>query len=259
VPGRLEGKVAIVTGAGSRGPGLGNGRAISVLFAREGARVTLVDRERERLAETERLVEGEALAVQADVSRPEGCATAVAATVERWGRLDILVNNVGVVGPPGTAVDVDAQQWEEAMRVNVSSMMLMAKHAIPHFLAGGGGSIVNIGSVTGMVGFHPSLLYAVSKGAVIQMTRAMAAHHGRDGVRVNCVAPGFVYTPMVSAGGMSEETRAARRSRGVLGTEGTAWDVAYAVVYLASDEARWVTGVVLPVDAGFTAAHPPAG
>jgi NAD(P)-dependent dehydrogenase (short-subunit alcohol dehydrogenase family) len=133
------------------------------------------------------------------------------------------------------------------------SMMLMAKHAIPEMLRTGGGSIVNIGSVMGMVGLHPSLLYPVSKGAVIQMTRAMAAQHGHEGVRVNCVTPGFVYTPMVSAGGMTDEVRDARKRRGLLQTEGTAWDVAYAVLYLASDEARWVTGVVLPVDAGFTA------
>jgi NAD(P)-dependent dehydrogenase (short-subunit alcohol dehydrogenase family) len=132
-------------------------------------------------------------------------------------------------------------------------MMLMAKYAIPVMIAGGGGSIVNIASVAGLRGGHPTLLYPTSKGAVIQMTRAMAAHHGRSGVRVNCIAPGMVYTPMVYARGMTPEMREARRRRSLLQTEGEGWDVAWAALYLAGDEARWVTGVVLPVDAGFTA------
>jgi NAD(P)-dependent dehydrogenase (short-subunit alcohol dehydrogenase family) len=139
------------------------------------------------------------------------------------------------------------------MRVNVTAMMLMAKYAIPEMRKAGGGAIINLASVAGLAGGHPSLLYPTSKGAIVNMTRAMAAHHGSEGIRVNCVAPGMVYTPMVYSGGMSPEMREARRQRSLLRTEGTGWDVGNAVLYLASDEARWLTGVILPVDAGATA------
>src|SRR5437588_3216754 len=253
----LEGKVAIVTGAGSRDSGgIGNGRAASILLAREGARVGLLDAVPEWAAETLKLSEdegGEAITITADVTDSESCAAAVRAVIERWGRLDVLVNNVGVGGPPGTAVEVDPEAWERAMRVNVSSMMLMAKHAIPEMLKLGGGAIVNLSSVAGLQGGHPSLLYPTTKAAVIGLTRAMAAHHRPDGIRVNAVAPGMVYTPMVYSRGMSEELRDKRRRRSLLQTEGTGWDVGSAVVFLASDEARWITGIVMPVDAGATA------
>ena len=193
----LDGKVAIVTGAGSRESGIGNGRAAAILLAREGARVGLVDAVPEWAAETLRLIEAEggtALNITADVTDSAACAAAVRAVVERWGRLDVLVNNVGVGGPPGTAVEVDPEAWERAMRINVSSMMLMAKHAIPEMLRQGGGSIVNLSSVAGLTGGHGRLLYPTSKGAIVNLTRAMAAHHGREGIRVNAVAPGMVYT-----------------------------------------------------------------
>jgi NAD(P)-dependent dehydrogenase (short-subunit alcohol dehydrogenase family) len=259
---RLEGKVAIVTGAGSRGDGIGNGRATAILLARHGARVGLVDTVKEWADVTARMIEGEGerqpaagvcAVIEADVTSSASCAAAVGAVVERWGRLDILVNNVGISGPPGTAVDVDPEAWEHAMRVNVTSMMLMAKHAIPEMRRVGGGAIVNIASVAGLRGGHPSLLYPTSKGAVVNMTRAMATHHGREGIRVNCVAPGMVYTPMVYSRGMTPEMREARRQRSLLKTEGTGWDIGHAVLYLVSDEARWVTGHIMPVDAGATA------
>lgn len=254
---RLSGRVAIVTGAGSRASGgIGNGRATSVLLAREGVRVALVDRVRSWATETLEMVErdgGEAFVVEADAADAEACGRAVAETVSRWGRLDILVNNVGVSGPVGTAVDVDPEEWDRAMRVNVTSMMLMAKYAIPEMRKLGAGAIVNLGSVAGLTGGHPHLLYPTSKGAVVQMTRAMAAHHGLEGIRVNCVCPGMVYTPMVYAAGMTPEVRERRRRRSLLQTEGTGWDVAGAVLYLVSDDARWVTGTILTVDAGATA------
>lgn len=264
---RLDGKVAIVTGAGSRADGIGNGRATAVLLARHGARVALVDAMKSWAEDTARMIaaeQGEAAVVEADVTDPAACAAAVRATVSRWGRLDILVNNVGIGGPPGTAVEVDPEAWDQAMRVNVTSMMLMTKYAIPEMRQAGGGSIINIASVAGIAGGHPSLLYPTSKGAVVNMTRAMASHHGAEGIRVNCVAPGMVYTPMVYSRGMTPEVREARRERSLLKTEGTGWDIGNAVLFLASNEARWVTGVVLPVDAGATAGFgrlpvPPSG
>ena len=254
---RMKCKVAIVTGAGSRAEGIGNGRAAAVLLAREGASVALLDRVAEWAEATRAMIAeagGTSMVVPCDVADEAQAAAAVRRTVEEWGRLDVLVNNVGIAGPPGSAVDVDIAEWERALRVNVTSMVIMAKYAIPEMVrSGDGGSIVNLSSVAGLTGGHQGLLYATSKGAVVNLTRAMAAHHGRDGVRVNAVAPGMVYTPMVYSRGMSPEMREARRQRSLLQTEGTGWDVGNAVLFLASDEARWITGVTLPVDAGATA------
>jgi NAD(P)-dependent dehydrogenase (short-subunit alcohol dehydrogenase family) len=254
---RLDGKVAIVTGAGSRGDGIGNGRATAILLARHGARVTLVDQNEAWVARTAAMIADEGGASQtvlADVTVPADCEGIVRRTTGAWGRLDILVNNVGISGPPGTAVEVDPEAWAHAFKVNVTSMMLMAKYAIPAMIAGGGGAIVNIASYAGLFGGHPALLYPTSKGAVVNMTKAMAAHHAADNIRVNALAPGMVYTPMVAAGGMSDDVRQARRERSLLKTEGTGWDVGNGVLYLVGDEARWVTGIVLPVDAGASAA-----
>ena len=256
----LEGRVAIVTGAGSRSAEIGNGRAAALLLARRGARVLLLDAQLDCARETERMIAaegGSALALACDVSDAAQCRQAVAHAVEAWGRVDILINNVGIGGPAGDAVDLDLEEWDHALRVNVTSMMLMAKYAIPEMRKLGRGAIVNIASVAGLIGGTPALLYPTSKGAVVNMTRAMAAHHGVEGIRVNCVAPGMVYTPMV-AGRMTPEVREQRRKRSLLQTEGSGWDVGQAVAYLASDEARWVTGVILPVDAGATAGNVPS-
>jgi NAD(P)-dependent dehydrogenase (short-subunit alcohol dehydrogenase family) len=250
---RLEGKVAIITGAGSRGDGIGNGRAAAVLLARHGARVALVDTDVDAAEETARLIAAEGGVTQiydGDVSDRASCEAIVERTVEGFGRLDILVNNVGLTGPRGDAIEVDDLAWDSAMRVNVASMMLMAKYAIPEMIKSGGGSIINLTSIAGLRGGHPSLLYPTSKSAVIGLTRAMAAHHGRDGIRVNCIAPGTVYTPMVASRGMSDEMRKARAAGTLLGTEGTGWDIGYGVLFLASDEARWITGITLAIDGG---------
>ena len=252
----FTGRVAIVTGGGSRTSGIGNGRAAAVLFARRGAKVLVVDIELPAAQDTVAMIEregGEALAFDADVARPADCEAAVAAAVRRWGRLDVLVNNVGIIGPPGTAIDVDLEAWEQATRVNVTSMVQMARYAIPEMVKNGRGAIVNLSSVAGLGGGYTSLLYPTTKGTIVNMTRVMAAHHGAQGIRVNCVAPGMVYTPMVASRGMTPELREARRQRSLLQTEGTGWDLGEAVVFLASDAARWITGVVLPVDAGATA------
>jgi NAD(P)-dependent dehydrogenase (short-subunit alcohol dehydrogenase family) len=253
---RLAGKTAIVTGAGSRADGIGNGRAAAILMARSGANVLLLDTVKEWVERTAGMIEAEGGTCKVqltDVTDAAACAAAVAAAVAAWGRVDILVNNVGIGGPPGTAVDVDIAAWDQAMRVNVTSMVLMAKYAIPEMRKVGGGAIVNIASVAGLQGGHPHLLYPTSKGAVVQMTRAMASHHGREGIRVNCIAPGMVYTPMVYSRGMTPELREARKNRSLLQVEGEGWDVGNAALYLASDAARWMTGVILPVDAGATA------
>ena len=250
---RMAGKVALVSGAGSRTLGLGNGRAAAILLARHGARVALLDKDGDAAAATAQAIRdagGECMAVQADVALEAECREAVDAAVARWGRLDVLVNNVGITGPAGPATEVDVAAWDAALRVNVTAMMLLARYAVPVMQRDGGGSIVNISSAAGLRGGHPSLLYPTSKGAVISMTRAMAAHHGRAGIRVNCIAPGAVYTPMVASRGMTLAMRDARKDATLLGTEGTGWDIGYAVLYLASDESRWVTGITLSVDGG---------
>jgi len=254
---RLEGKVAIVTGAGSRAEGIGNGRAAAILFAREGAKVLLVDQHREAAAATQAMITaegGEAAVFVADITRSAECRALVDEAVRRWGRLDILDNNVGI-GGRGSVVDMDEAQWEQMMKVNVTSMMLTSKHAIPAMIRSGGGAIVNISSISAL---RPRGLtaYSTSKGAVIALTRAMAIDHAAQGVRVNCIAPGPVYTPMVYAGGMSDDLRERRRQAAPLGIEGTGWDIAYAALFLVSDEARYITGVVLPVDGGVTIASP---
>lgn len=249
--GRLAGKVAIVTGAGSQNEGIGNGRAAAILFAREGARVLLVDRRIEAAQQTLAAIEaegGSAATFQADVTASADCQAMVAEAVNRWGRLDILDNNVGI-GVGQTVVDVSEADWELQMRVNVTSMMLASKHAIPAMKASGGGAIVNVSSIASLRprGLTP---YATSKGAVEALTRGMAADHGREGIRVNAIAPGPVFTPMVSVGGMPDARREARRKSSALGIEGTGWDIGYAALFLVSDEARYITGVVLAVDGG---------
>lgn len=248
---RLEGKVAIVTGAGSQDSGIGNGRAAAILFAREGARVLVVDRRAEAAAETLAVIEsegGQGAVHVADVTVETDCAAMVRAATERWGRLDILDNNVGI-GFRHTIPESPLDEWERILRVNITGMMLASKYAIPAMIAGGGGAIINIASIAAM---RPRGLaaYATTKGAVISFTKALAADHGRDGIRANCIAPGPVYTPMVSSAGMTDEVRERRRRSSALGIEGTGWDVGYAALFLASDEARYISGVVLPVDGG---------
>lgn len=255
--GRMQDKVAIVTGAGSRGPGVGNGKAAAVLFAREGAAVCLVDSVLERAQETQALIESEgnrAFAIAGNVAQDADCRRIVEATVERYGGVDILHNNVGIDPGVVSVVDVDEATWDEVMSVNVKSIMLMSKYAVPVMAAAGSGAIVNISSISALRprGLTP---YTTSKGAVIALTQAMAVDHAAQGVRVNCIAPGPVFTPMV-AEHMTPERRAQRAKASPLGTEGTAWDIAWAAVYLASSEARWVTGQVLSVDGGTTLVGP---
>src|SRR5258706_3362137 len=190
---RLKGKVAIVTGAGSRAEGIGNGRATAAILARHGAQVTLGDNVAQWADETKRLIDAEggvSQIIEGDVSVPASCQAIVARTVEAWGRLDILVNNVGITGPRGNAVEVDVEAWDSAMRVNVASMMLMAKYAIPEMIMSGGGPTINPTSVAGLSGGHPSLLHPTSKGAIVSLATQNAAQPGRDGILVNSTAHG---------------------------------------------------------------------
>ncbi|KAF9032925.1 hypothetical protein BJ165DRAFT_1417550 [Panaeolus papilionaceus] len=260
----LSGRVTIVTGAGSSADGIGNGRAAAILLAEAGAIVLCTDINLDAAQATADMINqefpGKGTAIQTDVTNEADCKHAIDTALTKYGRLDILVNNVGVGGPGGTAVDVDPAKWAQGLEINVTSMVLMTKYAVPameknerHPISGRG-SIVNISSVSGMRGGAPMLLYPTSKGAIINMTRAMAAHHAPSGIRVNCVCPGMLYTPMLFGKGMEPEVREARRERSLLKTEGNGWDCGCAVRFLASDEARWVTGVILPVDAGSTAA-----
>jgi NAD(P)-dependent dehydrogenase (short-subunit alcohol dehydrogenase family) len=253
----LEGKVALVTGGGAAGDGIGNGRAAAILLARAGARVVVVDRDLGLAQRTVEMIEssgGTAIACAADVTRSADCAAMVAAALDRFGRLDFLDNNVGV-GSRGTVVDEPEERWRRLMQVNVDSMFLASKHAIPAMRRGGGGAIVNVSSISAL---RPRGLtaYSVSKGAVIALTRAMAVDHGREGIRVNCVAPGPVYTPMVYQHGMSERARERRRQASALGIEGTGWDIGHAVRFLLSDHARYITGQTLVVDGGTSLTAP---
>lgn len=254
--GRLEGKVAIVTGAGSSSEGIGNGKATAILFAREGAKVLIVDQVEERAAETNAIIAeegGEASVFVADVTSAADCEAMVNAAVDRYGRLDILDNNVGI-SIRADVTEVTEEQWDKVMSVNVKSIMLASKYAVPAMAKNGTGAIINISSMAGMRA-NSSAPYTTSKAAVIGLTISMAGDHGRDGIRVNCVAPGLIYGPMV-APRMNDELRQVRREAAPLGTEGNGWDVGWAAVFLASDEARWITGVTLPVDAGLLTTTP---
>lgn len=256
---RVRGKVALVTGAGSSAEGIGNGRASAILLARHGASVGLMDWNLAAAEETARMIEadgGTCFPIQGDVSQEADCARAVRETADRYGRLDILVNVVGTSKVRGDATALDLDEWDRGMVLNIKSIVMMTRHAVPEMCAAGGGSIINIGSITGLHGGHPNLFYPTSKGALVNLTRTLAGNHGKDGIRVNNVAPGFVYTPVVYGKGLPDDVRAYRRDISVLGTEGTGWDVGFAVLYLASDEARWVTAVTLPVDAGVSAISP---
>jgi NAD(P)-dependent dehydrogenase (short-subunit alcohol dehydrogenase family) len=253
----LADKVAIVTGGGAAGDGIGNGRAAAILLARAGVHVVVVDRDKSLAQRTVAMIEegrGSALAVEADVTRAADCAAVVQAAVDRFGRLDLLDNNVGI-GSRGTVLDETEDNWRRVMQVNVDSMFLMARHAIPAMRRQGGGAIVNVSSISAL---RPRGLtvYTVSKGAVIALTRAMAVDHGRENIRVNCVAPGPVYTPMVYARGMSAAARDRRRQASALGVEGTGWDIGHAVRFLLSDYARYITGHTLVVDGGTTLSGP---
>ena len=254
----LAGKVALISGGGAVGDGIGNGRAAAILLARAGTRVMVADRDAslaERTAEMIVAEGGTAAALAADVTEEADCRRLVEATVARFGRLDFLDNNVGIASR-GSVVEERPDSYRRVMQVNVETMFLLSKYAIPAMIkTANGGAIVNISSISAL---RPRGLttYTTSKAAIIGLTRAMAVDHGRDNIRVNCICPGPMYTPMVYARGMSETARANRTRASVLKLEGTGWDVGHAVKFLLGNFARYITGQVLVVDGGVTLQAP---
>ena len=251
---RLEGKVAVVSGAGTYGGrGVGNGAATAIVFAREGAKVVLVDAEVKWADATRVMIEdegGEAITATADVTNPEQCQQAINVAVERFGGLHILHNNVGG-GARGSVVEATEETWARSISVNLMSMINMSRCAIPHMIDGGGGSIIHVSSVSALrpKAGNSSAPYTVNKSAIVGLTSAMALDHAKDNVRVNCIMPGLMWTPRVAHG--SAVARETRQTSTPLPVEGEGWDIGWAALYLASDEARFVTGIVLPVDGGF--------
>ena len=250
---RLSGKVAIVSGAGTYGgSGVGNGAATAIVFAREGAKVVLVDAVQEWAEATRAIIEdegGEAMTAVADVTNSEECRSVIDAALDRFGGLHILHNNVGG-GGFGGVVDATEEDWLRSASINLMSIINMSRFAVPH-MKSGGGSIVNVSSVSAL---RPktrvsSATYTVNKSAVVGLTRAMAIDHAADNIRVNCIMPGLMWTPRVASG--STDMRETRQTSTPLPVEGQSWDIGWAALYLASEEARFVTGIVLPVDGGF--------
>jgi NAD(P)-dependent dehydrogenase (short-subunit alcohol dehydrogenase family) len=260
---RLLGKVAIVTGAGSAGDGWGNGRAAAVLFAREGARVFAVDRDDAALAATVELIRGEGGEVSAhrcDVTDADAVAAMVKACRQAFSRVDVLVNNVGG-SRPGGPIELSADGWEDQLAFNLTSTFLTCKHVLPVMCEQRTGVIVNTASTSGLrwTG-SPQVAYAAAKAGVIQLSRVVAVQHAGDGIRVNTVVPGQLHTPMVEARLAAQRAEgdvtallAERQARIPLGFMGDGRDTAYAALFLASEEARFITGTEIVVDGGMTA------
>ncbi|HET8746556.1 MAG TPA: SDR family NAD(P)-dependent oxidoreductase [Ramlibacter sp.] len=258
---RLRDKVAIVTGAGSVGPGWGNGRAIAVRFAEEGARIFAVDVSKDRLAETAERSPGSGMQTHiCDVTDSRAVAAMVAACLERFGRIDILVNNVGG-SAAGGPVEMSEEVWDAQVDLNLKSVFLGCKHVLPVMERQQGGAIVNLASTSGLRWTGAAqVAYAATKAGIIQLSRVVAMQYAAKGIRVNTVVPGQLHTPMVEfrlatqrAGGDVEALLAERRKRIPLGVEGDGRDTASAALFLASDEARFVTGTEIVVDGGMTA------
>lgn len=260
--GRVEGKVAIVTGAGSTpGPGVATGRATAIVLAREGANVVLADIRPDRAEETQALIEkegGTATVFAGDLRRAADCEAMVGTAVNRFGTLDILVNNIATA-VAGDVVDTSDEDFDRVLDIGLRTTFLASKYAVPVMAEKGSGAIVNIGSISGFRGGN-YIGYSAVKGGVHAMTVDMAYSHGRRGIRVNAIAPGHITTPLLFANAghtpQTEFRQTLANASGLLGTEGNGWDVAWAATFLASDEARWITGVTLPVDSGVMAVTP---
>jgi NAD(P)-dependent dehydrogenase (short-subunit alcohol dehydrogenase family) len=255
---RLSGRTAIVFGAGSSGEGWSNGKACAVLYAREGATVMAVDIDEAAAESTCRAIRDEGgycEAVRADVRSGDEIAAAVARTMALWGRIDVLHNNVGIT-EMGDPVAASEESWHRVMDVNATAVFLTCKHVLPHMLAAGGGAIVNISSTASLqINSYPYFSYYASKSAVNHMTRALAVQYAPHGIRANAILPGVMDTPLIyrQISGQykdRDEMIRARNAASPMGRMGDAWDIARAAVFLASDDAAYITGVCLPVDGG---------
>ena len=257
----LKDKVAIVAGGGALGKDIGNGRAASILLAEAGAKVLVVDKDKLLAETTVQMIEergGEASWISGDLTKSDQCKKVVDFAISKWGRLDILDNNIGVASKL-SVVDESEENWDNIMDINLKPMFLMSKYAIPEMIkSGNGGSIVNISSISAT---RPKGLttYSASKGAVLSLSQAMAVDHGADGIRVNCILPGPVYTPMVYSNGMSKDHRSQRQNASLIEIEGDGWDIGKAVVYLSSNWARYITGHLMVVDGGCSLSARPRG
>lgn len=252
---RLENKVALITGASQ-----GIGRATAILLAKEGAKVAVVDMNPKTGKETVEEIRkcgGEAIFVKADVSKAEDAKRMIETCAEKFGRLDILFNNAGIVkGGPSedNILELTEEDWDRIMDVNIKGVFLGCKYAVPYMIKQGGGSIINAGSIAGVVARSGQLSYSTSKGAIVNMSRQLALDLAKYKIRVNATCPGFVSTPLVKSMTESQPEMARLwQSWHPLGRFGTPEEVAYAVLYLASDESSFVTGAALLIDGGFTA------
>ncbi|RJP71086.1 MAG: SDR family oxidoreductase [Candidatus Abyssobacteria bacterium SURF_17] len=257
---RLKDKVAIVVGAGSApGEGMGNGRATAILFAREGARVMLVDYRLDSAQETKKIIDkegGESFAFRADVTKSEDCRHMADTCVQTYGRIDILHNNVGI-GEGGGPVELSEEDWDRVLNTNLKGMFLTCKHVLPYMAKQGSGAIINISSLAAIrCQVYPYVSYTASKAGVNGFTRDVAMQYAHQGIRVNCIMPGFINTPMaietiIDRTGMDRADLIRMRDSAVpMNHMGDAWDVAYAALFLASDEAKFITGIAIPVDGG---------
>ena len=257
---RLEGKAAIVVGAGQTpGDTIGNGRAISLLFARAGAKVVLVDNRLDSAQDTKSLIDkegGESLAFAADATQAEDCRRIAEKCVEVYGKIDILVNNVGIGGGDFGPVELSEELFDRVLQVNLKSMYLTCKYILPYMEKQGTGVIVNISSAAAVID-HPSLIYKTSKAGVNALTSSMAMRYASRGIRVNAIVPGYMNTPFAIEGiskrrGIGKAELVSQRDQMVplKGGMGNGWDTAYAALFLASDEAKFITAVILPVDGG---------
>ena len=257
----LKNKVAIVAGGGSADDEIGNGRAASILLAEAGAKVLVVDKKEDLAEKTVEMIKkrgGIALGITGNLTKSNECKRVVDFAVKTWGRLDILDNNIGIDSRL-SVVDETEEYWDRVMDVNLKPIFLMSKYAIPEMIKSGeGGSIVNISSISAT---RPKgyTVYSASKGGVISLSKAMAVDHGKNGIRVNCILPGPVYTPMVFSKGMSNKLRKIRKDASLLEIEGDAWDIGKAVVYLSSKWAKYITGQNLVVDGGCSFSFRPRG
>lgn len=244
---RLGGKVAIVTGGGS-----GIGKAIAAAFVREQANVVICGRDAKKLERATEELGPPSLAITADVSDDAAVAKLVDEAVRKFGRLDVLVNNAGVL-LPGTAESLSDEQWGQTFDTNVRALWKLSCAVLPHLRRAGGGSIINIGSVLSFLGARNRVAYAASKGAVLAMTKAMALDHAAEKIRINCICPGIIETELVAAFNLDEKARKQRIAMHPAGRFGQPEDIAGLAVFLASDEAAWITGAAFPVDGGYSA------